>query len=416
MGPFIPNLSSLAAPLRALTRKDTVFEWSPAAKESFDKIKQAVSDSTTLLYFDARKPVVLQVDASIIALGAALIQDGEPVAFASKALSPAESHYANIERELLAVVYGCERFHNYLFGRPFTVKLDHKPLASIHLKHLNASPAWLRRMLTRLQPYDVKIVYQPGAEMYIADALSRLSGEDQDEIADLDVTIHKISSQFTWSLLEEIRTATDEDDELRSVMEIIYVGWPQSRSDVHRVLLPYWNFRDELSIDNGIVMKGTRIVIPRKIPSRILAQLHFAHLGVEKTQLHACTAVYWPGIYDDIEQMVKACSICQEALPEQPKEPMILSDVPPRAWHTIGADLFYSKGTEYLLVSDYYSKFPFVRRLPTKCTSAAVILQLQQISSEQGIPQIVRTDNGPQFNSKEFSEFSSVYGFRHVTS
>ena len=416
MGPFIPNLSSLAAPLRALTRKDAVFEWSPAAKESFDKIKQAVSDSTTLSYFDVRKPVVLQVDASMKALGAALIQDGKPVAFASKALSPAESRYANIERELLAVVYGCERFHNYLFGRPFTVESDHKPLASIHLKHLNSSPARLRRMLMRLQPYDLKIVYQPGAEMYIADALSRLSGEDQDEIADLDVTIHEISSQFTSSLLEEIRTATDEDDELRSLKDVIYVGWPQSRSDVHRVLLPYWNFRDELTIDNGIVTKGTRIVIPRKIRSRILAQLHLAHQGVEKTRLHARTAVYWPGIYDDIEQMVKACSICQEAQPQQPKEPMIPADVPPRAWHTVGADLFYSKGTEYLLVSDYYSKFPFVRRLPAKCTSAAVVLQLKQIFSEQGIPQIVRTDNGPQFNSKEFSEFSSVYGFKHVTS
>ena len=163
-----------------LIRKDTVFEWSSAAKESFDKIKQAVSDSTTLSYFDAWKPVVLQADASMKALGAALIQDGKPVAFASKALSPAESRYANIERELLAVLYGCDRFHNYVFGRPFTVESDHKPLASIHLKHLNTSPARLRRMLMCLQPYDLKVVYQPGAEMYIADALSRLSGEDQD--------------------------------------------------------------------------------------------------------------------------------------------------------------------------------------------------------------------------------------------
>ena len=145
LGPFIPNLGSLAAPLRALTRKDAVFEWSPAAKESFNKIKQAVSYSTTLSYFDARKPVVLQVDASMKALGAALIQDGKPVTFASKALSPAVSRYANIERELLAVVYGCERFHNYLFGRPFTVESNHKPLASIHLKHLNTSPARLHR-------------------------------------------------------------------------------------------------------------------------------------------------------------------------------------------------------------------------------------------------------------------------------
>ena len=340
-------------------------------------------------------------------LGTAFIQDGKPVAFASKALSPAELRHANIERELLAVVYGCETFHNYLFGRPFA---DHKPLASIHLKHLNTSPARLRHMLMRLQPFDLKLVYQPGAEMYIADALSRLSDEDKDEIADLDVIIHEISSQFTSSLLEEIRTTTDEDDELRSLKEVIYVSWPQSRSDVHR-----------LEFSRRVVHRQRQC--NKRNPDRHPAQDSLKNSGAASScssrrgeDSTSCTyhcLLAWD--YDDIEKMVKECSICHEALPEQPKVPMIPSDVPPRALHT-GADLFYSNGTEYLLVSDYYSKFLFVRRLPAKCTSAAVILQLKQIFSEQGIPQIVRTDNGPQFSSKEFSEISSVYGFKHVTS
>ena len=108
-------------------------------------------------------------------LGAAILQDDKPITLASKSLSEVESRYANIERELLGVVYGCERFHTYLYGRSFTVHTDHKPLESIHLKHLMSAPPRLQRMLLRLQPYNLTIKYKPGKEMYIADCLSRLS-------------------------------------------------------------------------------------------------------------------------------------------------------------------------------------------------------------------------------------------------
>ena len=176
-----------------------------------------MTESTTLSYFDPKKDIVLQVDASMKGLGAALIQEGNPVAFASKALTKTETRYANIERELLAVVYSCERFHNYLYGYSFVVESDHEPLASIYLKHLSAAPARLRRMLLRLQPYDLSIVYHRGTDMCIADALSRLSAEDTEEISDLEVTVHEVSSQFTTQLMQQIRTASDGDDELRGI-------------------------------------------------------------------------------------------------------------------------------------------------------------------------------------------------------
>lgn len=163
-------------------------------------------------------------------------------------------------------------------------------------------------------------------------------------------------------------------------------------------------------------MKGSCIVIPKRIRPTILSQLHCAHQGIEKTKLHARTAVYWPGIYTEIENLVKSCEICQEDQAELRREPMIPSEIPPRAWHTIGADLFYLKGKEYLLISDYYSKFPFLRHMTSNCTSTAVINQMKQVFSEQGIPQVVRTDNGPQFSSKEFRDFATAYGFQHVTS
>ena len=140
MGPFIPNLSSITAPLREILKKKNTFEWNENYQRAFDEVKQAISEEITLNYFDSTKEVVLQVDASTNGLGAALIQEGKPVAFASKSLTDVETRYANIEREMLAVVYGCERFHTYLFGRPVIVHTDHKPLESLHLKHLTSAP------------------------------------------------------------------------------------------------------------------------------------------------------------------------------------------------------------------------------------------------------------------------------------
>ena len=162
LSPFIPSLSTLTAPLRELLKKDSEFTWNNSYGEAFNTVKQMVCKDTTLRYFDANKPVVIQVDASQKGLGAALLQDGCPVAFASKALTPAEQRYANIEREMLACVFGAERFHTYVFGRSFTIESDHKPLEQISLKNLADAPARLQRMLLRLQNYDVRITYRPG--------------------------------------------------------------------------------------------------------------------------------------------------------------------------------------------------------------------------------------------------------------
>ena len=152
-------------------------------------------------------------------------------------LTPAETRYANTEREMLAVVYGCERFHNYVFGHKFSVQFNHKPLAEIHLKHLNAAPPRLHQMLTRLQQYDTKIVYTPGKDVPIAGALSRLSQEDQYDIDDLDIVIHDVISQFSSEIMACIRTTMNEDYELQRLKEVVFQGWPQSRTDVHQSLL-----------------------------------------------------------------------------------------------------------------------------------------------------------------------------------
>ena len=136
---FIPHLSALTAPLRSLLKKDSNFQWNANCQEAFEQIKKSISSQVTLCYFDKSQKVTLHVYASTKGLGAALIQDDKSIAFASKALTETKTRYVNIERELPAVMYGCERFHTYLFGHPSVVESDHKPLESIHLKHLTSS-------------------------------------------------------------------------------------------------------------------------------------------------------------------------------------------------------------------------------------------------------------------------------------
>ena len=231
MSMFVQNLSGLSTTLRELTRKNVTFQWSDEHQEAFEAIKEAFSADVTLNYFDPQKPITLQVDASMAGLGSVLFQEDRPVAFASRALTETESRYANIEREMLAVVFGCERFHNFLFGQDFIVESDHKPLESIHLKHLSSAPARLRRVLLRLQPYTMVIKYKPGQEIAVADALSRLPVEDTNAIPNLEAQIHDVQSQISTEILSRIKSETAKDVELNVLREVIYTGWPETRSE-----------------------------------------------------------------------------------------------------------------------------------------------------------------------------------------
>ena len=150
-----------------------------------------ITMDVTLRHYDIMLPVEIHVDASLRGLGAALVQDGKPVAYASKALTPTQQQYVNIERELFAIVFGVERFHTYVFGRTFTVYTDHKPLEQIQRKTLADAPQRLQRLLLQLQGYDCTIIYRPGKEMLLADTLSRYAPLTSGEF-ELDIEIHHV--------------------------------------------------------------------------------------------------------------------------------------------------------------------------------------------------------------------------------
>ena len=145
LGQYIKNMAELTANLRLLLRKDVLFQWTESHEASFQKLKDRISSDVCLMYFKSSKPVILQVDASKLSLGGCLLQEDNhgkliPVAYASKSLTPIETRYASIEREMLAVVWGWIKFHHYIYDRKFICQSDHKPLEDIHLKYLSNAP------------------------------------------------------------------------------------------------------------------------------------------------------------------------------------------------------------------------------------------------------------------------------------
>ena len=181
-GKFLPNLSTLLAPLHKLLQKQTTWEWGSAQEEAFQSAKEHITSARVLVHFDPSKEIVLSCDASPFGIGAVLshiAEDGTelPVAFASRSLSPAEKRYAQLEREGLAIVFGVKHFHQYLWGRHFTILSDHKPLRHIFNPTKAVSPmvsARMQRWALVLGAYHYTVAYKPGKDHGNADMLSRL--------------------------------------------------------------------------------------------------------------------------------------------------------------------------------------------------------------------------------------------------
>ena len=303
----------------------------------------------------------------------------------------------------------------YLYGRHFRSKSDHKPLEQIRKKSLTNAPLRRQKMLMKSQPYNFDLVYKPGKQAIVADALSRMNPVDTDEIQGMEVQIHDLVS-ITPVRLEQLQRETKDDYTLQLLSRQIAVWWPPSIKSVSTATCPFWSVRDGISIQNGLIMMvESRIIVPTSAREMVLEQIHTGHLGMKKCKLRAKSAVWWPGIYKDIEQKVATCAACQTHQNSQSKEPMIPQETPPRPWHTFGSDLFFWNNMWYLLITDYYSKFPFIRRLPS-LTSSAVITAMKGVFSEQGIPESLICDNGSQLISYEIQRFTMEYGIDFTTS
>ncbi|GFO05507.1 transposon ty3-i Gag-Pol polyprotein [Plakobranchus ocellatus] len=223
---------------KTVCQKYAEWQWTPTREAAFKKLKDLIHEDLILRYFNPNIPTIIEVDSSLHGLGAVLLQENKPIAFASKALTDTEKRYAKIERELLAVVFGRERFHTYIYGKPVTVKSDHNPLQHIQQKNIGSAPPRLQRMLVRIQPYDSTIEYKPGPEMTIADYLSRVNPKAGETI-EPEATVHAVT--VTDEKFDELRRETKKDPEFGPLLEQIIMGWPERSMQVQKSLRKYWS-------------------------------------------------------------------------------------------------------------------------------------------------------------------------------
>ena len=321
----------------------------------------------------------------------------------------------NIEREALACVYGAERFHTYLYGKDFIIESDHQPLEMISQKTLNSAPARLQNMFLRLQKYEYEIRYRPGPKMLLADSFSRMKKSTSDDEIPLDYKVCFI--QFSTSKMDELRTTTSQDPVLKQLHKCISDGFPKKMKDLPTAIRSFWSFRDELSIEDGIILKGDQVIIPSQLQGYYLSKIHEGHLGITRCQQRAKSSVFWPGINQDIIDLITKCLSCQKYQKSQPKQPMepILPGIPSIPWHTLGCDLFSLFSKNYLVIGDYHSKYPFVECINSE-TSKEITSKTKKILSQFGIPNTFISDNGPCFIGSEFQYLMKDLGIAHITS
>ena len=419
LGNHIPNCASKTANLRALLQENSIFLWEPVHEQEFNALKEEIAKATTLNYYDPQKETTLEVDASSKGIGAALIQNNRPIAFASKSLTSSESNYSNIERECLAVLYGIQRFHHYLFGKHFIVITDHQPLEMIFLKPNKCASPRLRRMIIRTHGYNFTIKYRKGETMILADTLSRAPNPMNNEEIPLDTCIDDIIIEvdlmhFSKEKRAELREETVKDNTLYHLSKLIHEGWPDNIQDIPREVRDHWSYRDELAMENGIIFKGQQVVIPPSMRKDILSQLHMAHQGIEKTRLLARETVFWPRINQHIEETCSSCELCQQMQPKQAREPMQMHEKPAVPWTKIATDLFQIGQQNFLIIGDYFTKYPVVVELKST-TSKAIIEHTKDVISIFGCPRTIMSDNGPQYG-QEFKNFCQQWGIEHITS
>lgn len=420
-GQFIENLATVAQPLYQLMKQEQQWKWTEVEQVAFDKLKKMLSSTPVLVHYDPQLPVTLACDASGVGVGAVLshvMPDGkeQPVAFASRSLSSAERNYSQLEREALGIIVGVTKFHQYLYGRKFTLVTDNRPLAVI-LGPKRGIPSIaamrLQRWAVTLAAYRYDVKVKSSEANANADCMSRLP---LPETADIDGEISSILAvhQDQLPILHaDIRAATATDITLSKVLSSVQNGWPTT---VAPELEPYRRIAEELTVEQGCLQRGVRTVIPTCLQTRLLGELHIAHPGITRMKALARTHIWWPGLDKAVEDMVRRCNTCQ--LHRNVDAPVSVNrwPQPEEPWSRIHADFAGPvENKMYLVVTDAYSKWLEVVAMHST-SSRATITEMERLFAAYGLPHAMVTDNGPQFTSQEWTDFTTSNGIVHMRS
>lgn len=421
-GKFVPNLSSLLHPLYALLKKEKKWLWSAECEGAFINIKKVLSSDKVLCHYEPALPLVLSVDSSAYGIGAVLAHrypdsSERPISCASRTLTDTEKNYSQLDKEALAILYGIQKHHQFLFGRNFTLKTDHKPLVYIFGPKGNipqTAASRLQRWAVKLAAYNFNIEYVTSKDNGNADALSRLPLPQ----AHGDVIDKQAGSCLL--LMEEALPVTSKDiameikrDKLLSkIYGYVMFGWPSICEENEK---PFYFRRNELYVEHGCILYKYRIVIPQILQNKILTEIHNGHLGIVKMKSIARNYVYWPSIDKDIESVCRDCEVCRSVRDAPPRCSIHPWEFPTAPWQRLHADFAQLYGKYYIIVIDAHSKWLEAEEIGS--TSARnTITFFRKLFSNFGLPVILVTDNGPPFQSVEFKDFCEKNLIRHTTS
>ena len=313
---------------------------------------------------------------------------------------------------MLGVVFSILHFKHFTFGHKVHIVTDHRPLITLFKNNLYATLPRLSRMLVQILDYNIEFHHQEGTKMHLSDALSRLNTHDNavekskaKPVADFNITIHdvEILTGFKSLSLHQVHQETECDADMQLLKQHIFDVFPRSRSCLPEPIWPYFNYRECLSVVDGVIMKGLCIVIPASLRTKTLDTLHSSHVGETKTIEHARTVLFWPNMYKDVKAHLSSCCPCAEfKIKQKPKQ--LSHDVPIVPWHSLSLDNFEFKDTHYLIVYDCFSRFIVVKKSDSPSARSSIHLLLE-IFTEHGVPSAIRCDHEHNFMSSDFSTF-----------
>ena len=272
------------------------------------------------------------------------------------------------------------------------------------IKNLDQLPPRILRFRLCLDRFSFDIIHVPGKELYTADTLSRVpvhceisvDTTELQELAELCVA-HVISHLPAGSQrLDSYQKAQSKDSVCQQLIVYCRTGWPELK-DLNPSVKHYWELCSEFTFCDGLLMRGQRVVIPEPLQEEVLHKLHGGHQGITRCRSRAKISVWWPGLTQQLKRFIQNCPQCARDYRPN-KEPLITSTLPDYPWQQVATDLFQLKGADYLVIVDYFSRYPEVHKL-TRTTSQSVINSLKTVFARHGIPETLRTDNGPQFSS-----------------
>lgn len=402
---FVPNFSTLIAPINIFTRKGQKFQWNLEAEEAFNELKSKLVEAPIMSCPDFNKPFILQTDASSYGLGWVLSQNMEVgervIAYGSRSLTKQEKNMSATERECLAVIWAIEKNRPYLEGSRFSVITDHHSLVWLH--NLKDPGGRLSRWALRLQPYDYDIIHRKGKDHLVPDALSRA-------VPDLTELDNGRSTHIQLDLISIPRVVTDNwyNRMLKKVCD-------------NQLLYPKWRIQDEKLYKNV----GTwKLVVPKDQRLEVFKECHdhptAGHLGIYKTYHRVQSTYYWPKLKHDVAKYVNKCAVCLQYKPEQ-KAPAGLMGKPKEVqhpWQLISTDIMgpfprSTQGNKYLLVvADWFTKYTLLFPLRT-ATASKIIKHIEEdVFLVYGAPQTIVCDNGTQYAGKALKQLAKEYECR----